>query len=110
MLAPLGASAQICKAPARVAPAVMPTKMPSLVASSLLHFSASGPAIRSTLCSTWVSTTSPSNLGMKSGAQPCMGCGLNAGCATAGEPSALRCCGSPLGGLDGFGGFAGEDL
>ena len=34
--APRGASAQICKAPAKVAPAVMPTKMPSFCASSLL--------------------------------------------------------------------------
>ena len=37
---------------------------------------------------------------MKSGAQPCIGCGLNAGCAAAGEPSALRCLRLPLVSID----------
>ena len=41
-------------------------------------------------------TASPVNLGMKSGLQPCIGCGLNAGWPVAGEPSAFRSCFTPL--------------
>ena len=33
---------------------------------------------------------------MKSGVQPCMGCGSNAGWLSLGEPSALRPCARPL--------------
>ena len=45
---------------------------------------------------TFMSTASAVSLGMKSGVQPCMGCGLNAGWAADAEPSGLRCCGVPL--------------
>ena len=43
-----------------------------------------------------MSTASPVSFGMKSGLQPCIGCGFNAGLALAGEPSGLRSCGVPL--------------
>ena len=42
MFAPFGASAATLSAPANVAPALMPTKMPSLRASSPLHLIAFG--------------------------------------------------------------------
>ena len=40
----------------------------------------------------FMSTASPVIFGMKSGLQPCIGCGLNDGCGFAGEPSGLRSC------------------
>src|ERR1019366_7887591 len=45
---PLGACAATCSAPAKVAPEEMPTKMPSLRASSLLQRMASAFGIRTT--------------------------------------------------------------
>ena len=45
---------------------------------------------------TSMSTASPVSFGMKSGLQPCIGCGLNAGWGLAGEPSGLRSCLEPL--------------
>ena len=40
-----------------------------------------------------MSTASAVIFGMKSGLQPCIGCGLNEGCGFAGVPSGLRYCG-----------------
>ena len=39
-----------------------------------------------------MSTASPVSFGMKSGVQPCIGCGLKPGAAAAAVPSGLRCC------------------
>ena len=47
IVAPFGARAAIFCAPANVAPELIPTKMPSFFASSLLHFSASAFSMRS---------------------------------------------------------------
>src|SRR5664279_2085175 len=83
----------ISNAPAKVAPAVMPTKMPSCCANALAFFMASAPAMV-TICEiTPVSTASAVIFGMKSGDQPCIGCGLKAALGLAGEPSGLRSCG-----------------
>jgi hypothetical protein len=90
--APFGASRATCSAPAKVAPAVMPTKMPSFCASSWLHRIASAPGIVMMRSITFMSTASPVSFGMKSGLQPCIGCGLKAGCGAAGVPSGLRSC------------------
>jgi hypothetical protein len=51
------------------------------------------------------STASPVIFGMKSGLQPCIGCGFHTGFATAGEPSAFRSCFVPL---DSIGASAGS--
>src|SRR5438874_10387704 len=96
MFAPFSASAAILSAPAKVAPAVIPTKIPSLAASSLLSRIASGPAIGRMRSMTFIATASSVSLGMKSGVQPCIGCGLNEGCGAAGDPSGLRDCAMPL--------------
>ena len=96
MFDPFGALAATCNAAAKVAPEVMPTKMPSFAASSLLHRIASGPAIVSTSEIRPEAMASPVILGMKSGLQPCIGWGLNAGCGAAGVPSALRSWPVPL--------------
>ena len=45
---------------------------------------------------TFMATASAVSLGMKSGVQPCIGCGLKAGCGADGEPSGLRACSTPL--------------
>ena len=45
---------------------------------------------------TFMSTASAVSFGMKSGVQPCIGCGLKAGWAADGEPSGLRSCVIPL--------------
>ena len=45
---------------------------------------------------TFIATASAVSFGMKSGVQPCIGCGLKAGCAVAGDPSGLRACSVPL--------------
>ncbi len=73
----------MCRAPANVAPAVMPAKIPSFVARPPLHRSASALAISRMRSITPVSTASLVSFGMKSGVQPCIGCGLNAGWAPA---------------------------
>src|SRR5262249_43120781 len=91
-VSPVFAFLHTSSAPANVAPAVMPTKMPSFCASSRLHFMASGPAMVRIRLITPISTASPVIFGMKSGLQPCIGCGLNAGLGLAGEPSGLRSC------------------
>ena len=96
IVAPFGASLQTASAPAKVAPAVMPTKMPSFWASCLLQCIASAPAMVMMRSISFMSTASPVSFGMKSGLQPCIGCGLNAGCGAAGEPSGLRSCSVPL--------------
>ena len=83
-------------APAKVAPEVMSTKIPSFCASSRLQRIASALAMRRMRSMTPVSTASPVSFGMKSGLQPCIGCGFQTACAEAGEPSSLRCCGVPL--------------
>ena len=44
----------------------------------------------------FMATASPVSFGMKSGVQPCIGCGLKAGCGADGVPSALRACSMPL--------------
>ena len=93
---PGAAVLQTSSAPAKVAPAVIPTKMPSFCASSRLHFMASGPAIVMMRLITPMSTASPVIFGMKSGLQPCIGCGLNAALGLAGDPSGLRSCVEPL--------------
>src|SRR4249920_2796817 len=87
---------QTSSAPANVAPAVMPTKIPSFWASSRLHFMASGPATVIMRLITPMSTASPVIFGMKSGLQPCIGCGLNAALGLEGDPSGLRSCVEPL--------------
>ena len=43
-----------------------------------------------------MSTASPVIFGMKSGLQPCIGCGLNAALGLEGDPSGLRACVEPL--------------
>ena len=53
---------------------------------------ASAPAMVMMRLITPMSTASPVIFGMKSGLQPCIGCGLNAGLGLAGEPSGLRSC------------------
>src|SRR5665811_1735782 len=90
---PGAAFLQTSSAPAKVAPAVMPTKMPSCCASALAFFIASAPAMVMMRLITPMSTASPVSFGMKSGLQPCIGCGLKAGLGLAGEPSGLRSCG-----------------
>src|SRR6185295_4090706 len=79
MFDPRGASLAIVNAPANAAPEVMPTKIPSLAARSRLHRIASGPVIGSSL---WIlfGSTSPANLGTKSGVQPCRGWGFHGTC------------------------------
>jgi hypothetical protein len=89
MLAPFGASAATCKAPANVAPAVMPTKMPSFCASSWLSRIASAPGDAQDAIDDLHLHASPVSFGMKSGVQPCMGCGLNAGMRRSGGPIRL---------------------
>src|SRR5438270_120730 len=64
---PFGASAQTLSAPAKVAPEVMPTKIPSFFARSWLQRIASAPAMRRILWITPRSTASPVSFGMKSG-------------------------------------------
>src|SRR5450631_2140420 len=96
MFAPFSASAAIFSAPARVPPEVMPTKMPSWIARSLLQRMASGPAIGRMRSMTFIATASSVSLGIKSGVQPCIGCGLNVGCGAAGVPSEFRDCAMPL--------------
>src|SRR3954449_244352 len=93
---PFGAFLQTSSAPANVAPEVMPTKMPSLRARSLLALIASGPAMVITRLIMPISTASPVSFGTKSGDQPCIGCGFHAALPAAGEPSELRCCGDLL--------------
>ena len=44
----------------------------------------------------FMSTASPVSFGMKSGVQPCIGCGLKLGCGAGGVPSGLRDCSIPL--------------
>ncbi len=46
MVEPLGASAAILRAPAKVAPELMPTKMPSFLARAWLLLMASGLVMR----------------------------------------------------------------
>ena len=65
-------------------------------ASSLLQRIASGPGMARTRSTSFRSTASPVSLGMKSGVQPCIGCGLKLGCGAAGVPSGLRACSMPL--------------
>ncbi len=54
---------------------------------------ASAPAMVMMRSMTPASTASAVIFGMKSGLQPCIGCGLKAALAAAGEPSGLRGCG-----------------
>ena len=96
MAEPFSASAATRNAPANVAPEVMPTKIPSFVASSLLQRIASGPGMGKMRSMTLMATASPVSLGMKSGVQPCRGCGLKLGCGLAGVPSGFRTCSIPL--------------
>ena len=97
MLAPFGASAQICSAPARRGTGGDADENAFLLRQILaaLQRVRAGDAqdlMRSCRCRPHRRVS----FGMKSGAQPCIGCGLNAGCAVAGEPSGLRCWPSPL--------------
>src|SRR5438552_17431026 len=89
MVEPLGASAAMRRAPAKVAPELMPTKIPSFWASSLLQRMASGLVTRRTLWMRLVLIASSASLGMKSGLQPCWGCGVQEGWLVEGEPSGL---------------------
>jgi hypothetical protein len=74
-----GACAATCSAPANVPPDVMPTKMPSFFASSLLQRIASALAIRRTWLIAFDVDASPVSFAMKSGLQPCIGCGFQFG-------------------------------
>src|ERR1700684_4528062 len=62
MFAPFGASLAIFSAPAKVPPEVMPTKMPSLAASSLLQRMASAPEIGRIRSMSFRCTASPGQL------------------------------------------------
>jgi hypothetical protein len=64
---PFGASAHTRKAPANVAPAVMPTKIPSFCAKSRLQRSASALGMGMIRSMTCISTASAVSFGMKSG-------------------------------------------
>src|SRR6516225_8584779 len=75
ILAPFGASAATFSAPAKVAPALMPTKIPSFCASSTLHLIPSAPGIWTIRSITFISTASDLSFGMKSGVQPCKSAG-----------------------------------
>ncbi len=74
---------------------MIPTKIPSLRARSWLQRIASAPAIASRSSNRCSSMASPVIQGMKSGVQPCMGWGFQAGCLAAGAWSGLRACGWP---------------
>src|ERR1700722_4119569 len=86
---PWGASAQTFNAAANVPPEEMPTKIPSFRARSLLQRIASAFVMRRIWLTPFVSTTSLTSFAMKSGLHPCIGWGLNAGCAAEGDPSGL---------------------
>src|ERR1700690_2757024 len=92
---PGAASLQTCSAPANVAPEVIPTKIPSFCASCLLQCMASAFAIVSTRSIRPELTASSVSLGMKSGLQPCSGCGFHAGLLVVAEPSGLLSCLAP---------------
>ena len=96
MFAPGSAFSATAIAPARVAPADMPTKMPSCVASDRDSLMASSPLIGSISSMYFASIASSVSRGMKSGVQPCIRCGRNSGWLSFGEPSAMRSCGMPL--------------
>src|ERR1700724_2987287 len=83
---PLGASAQTRNAPAKVAPEVMPTKMPSFCANSRLQRRASAPGIRRIRSMTPVSTIT-GELRDKIGAPPLHRMRL---------PSSVGCRGGPV--------------
>ena len=92
---PFGAL-QTSQRAAKVAPDLMPTKMPFLLARATTHLHRVRRGIVMMRSITFMSTASPVSFGMKSGLQPCIGCGFKAGCGAAGEPSALRSCCVPL--------------
>ncbi len=93
---PGSAFSATASAPASVAPAEMPTKMPSLVASSPHKRNASLPSIGMIASIILASTASSVSFGMKSGLQPCIKCGRNNGWLSAGVPSSSRSWGMPL--------------
>jgi hypothetical protein len=55
-----------------------------------------GGGIVRTRSITCIATASPVNLGMKSGLQPCIGCGFQAVWAVTADPSGFRSCGAAL--------------
>ncbi len=74
------------RAPANVAPAVMPTKILSCCAKSRLHRSTSAFAIGMMRWMTFMSTASAVSFGMKSGVQPLLGVGFEGRVGGGGGP------------------------
>ena len=87
---PLGAVLAVSSAAHMVPPPEMPVRRPSLAARALAVAMASEAGMGTSSSIRSGMGASSSTLGMKSGVQPWIGCGLNAGCEEAGEPSALR--------------------
>mmetsp|Transcript_42538 Transcript_42538/g.134191 ORF Transcript_42538/g.134191 Transcript_42538/m.134191 type:complete len:203 (+) Transcript_42538:638-1246(+) len=95
MTDPSGAFLAVSSAAHIVPPPEMPVRSPSLAASALAVAMAEAAGMGTSSSLSW-SGASSSTLGMKSGVQPWIGCGLKAGGDPAGAPSASRSVGMPL--------------